>query len=87
MDKDRVKGTVDEVVGSTKRHIGNMTGNTGTQVEGAAQQLKGKVENAVGKLKDAGRNAQANFKASQESNDSSVVVHREVVVSDDRILP
>ena len=87
MDKNRVKGTVDEIVGSTKRHIGNMTGNTGTQVEGAAQQLKGKVENAVGKLKDAGRNAQANFNAAQESNDSSVVVHREVVVSDDPILP
>ena len=66
MDKDRVKGTVDEVVGSTKRQFGKLTGNTGTQVEGAAQQLKGKVENAVGKLKDAGRNAQANYKASQE---------------------
>jgi len=44
VNKDRVQGTIDEVVGSAKRHIGNMTGNTGTQVEGAVQQLKGKSE-------------------------------------------
>ena len=49
MNKDRVKGAIDEVVGSTKRHVGNVTGNTGTQVKGAAQQFKGKVETAVGK--------------------------------------
>ena len=81
MDKDRVKGTVDEVVGSTKRQFGKLTGNTGTQVEGAAQQLKGKVENAVGKLKDAGRNAQANYKASQQANEPVVGERRDVVVS------
>jgi uncharacterized protein YjbJ (UPF0337 family) len=87
MDKDRVKGTIDEVVGNAKRHIGNLTGNTGTQVEGAVQQLKGKVENTVGKLKDAARDAQANFNASQESS-GTVIVHREVVVvPDDPIRP
>jgi uncharacterized protein YjbJ (UPF0337 family) len=87
MDKDRVKGTIDEVVGSAKRHVGNLTGNTGTQIEGAAQQLKGKVENAVGKLKDAGRDAQANSNASHESNGPVLVEHRVVVVPDDPILP
>jgi uncharacterized protein YjbJ (UPF0337 family) len=46
MDKNRLKGTIDEMVGSAKRHVGKVTGNTGTQVEGAVQQLKGKVENA-----------------------------------------
>jgi len=57
MDKDRVKGTIDEVVGSSKRHVGGLTGNSRTEVEGAAQQLKGKVENTVGKVKDAARDA------------------------------
>jgi uncharacterized protein YjbJ (UPF0337 family) len=87
MNKDTVNGTVDQVVGSTKRHIGNLTGNTGTQVKGAVQQLKGKAESTVGKLKDAAHDSQANLNAAQQSNDSAVVVHREVVVSDDRIVP
>ena len=59
MDKLRVKGAIDQVVGSAKRQAGNLTGNTGTEVKGAVQQVKGKVETAVGKLKDAGRDAKA----------------------------
>jgi uncharacterized protein YjbJ (UPF0337 family) len=58
MDKNRVKGTIDKVVGSAKRHVGGLTGDSRTEVEGAAQQLKGKVENTVGKVKDAVRDAQ-----------------------------
>jgi uncharacterized protein YjbJ (UPF0337 family) len=57
MDKNRVKGTIDEVAGSAKRHVGGLTGNTRTQVEGAVQQVKGRVENALGKAKDAARDA------------------------------
>ena len=53
MDKDRIKGTIDEVAGSAKRKAGELTGNTQLQVEGMAQQVKGKVENAWGKAKDA----------------------------------
>jgi len=87
MNKDRVKGAVDEAVGSAKRHIGNMTGNTGTQVKGAVQQLKGKAETAIGKLKDAGHNAQANLNAQQEANGPVVVERRQVVVSDVHIEP
>jgi uncharacterized protein YjbJ (UPF0337 family) len=68
MDKQRVNGAIDEVVGSTKRHIGNLTGNTRTQVEGAAQQIKGKVETAVGKVNDATRSAPDGSEASRESN-------------------
>jgi uncharacterized protein YjbJ (UPF0337 family) len=52
MDEQRIKGAVDEVVGSAKRHIGNLTGDGRMQIEGAAQQVKGKVETAIGKLKD-----------------------------------
>jgi uncharacterized protein YjbJ (UPF0337 family) len=53
MNNDRVKGTIDEVVGSAKRKAGGLTGNTPLQVRGIAQQVKGKLENALGKTKDA----------------------------------
>ncbi len=52
MNDDRVKGTIDEVVGSTKRKVGEWTGNTPLQVKGIAQQVKGKLEVALGKTKD-----------------------------------
>jgi uncharacterized protein YjbJ (UPF0337 family) len=62
MNNDRIKGTIDEVVGSAKRKAGGLTGNTPLQVKGIAQQVKGKLENALGKVKDAaaGTNVQAN---------------------------
>ena len=55
MNKDTVKGTVDDVAGRTKRQVGEWTGDTNAQVEGAAQQLKGKTEKVVGNVKDAAR--------------------------------
>ena len=55
MNKDRVNGTIDEVVGSAKRTAGKLTGNTPLQVKGMAQQVKGKLENTLGKAKDAVR--------------------------------
>jgi uncharacterized protein YjbJ (UPF0337 family) len=57
MDKDRVKGTVDDVAGRAKRQVGEWTGDTKAQVEGAAQQVKGKAEKAWGNVKDAARDA------------------------------
>jgi uncharacterized protein YjbJ (UPF0337 family) len=53
MNKDTVKGTMDEVMGSAKRKAGGLTGNTPLQIKGLAQQAKGKIENALGKTKDA----------------------------------
>jgi uncharacterized protein YjbJ (UPF0337 family) len=60
MNKDRMKGTIDEVVGSAKRKAGELTGDTKLQVEGMAQQMKGKVESAWGKTKDGVRDALEN---------------------------
>ena len=34
MNKDQVKGIIDEVAGSAKRKAGELTGNTQLQVEG-----------------------------------------------------
>ena len=67
MDKDRVKGTIDEVVGGAKRQVGHITGDTKTEAEGAVQQVKGKVENVVGKVKDAARDMNDSLTASQEA--------------------
>jgi uncharacterized protein YjbJ (UPF0337 family) len=53
MDKNRVKGTIDEVVGSAKKKAGEWAGDPKLQVEGVAQQVKGKLENTWGKVKDA----------------------------------
>jgi uncharacterized protein YjbJ (UPF0337 family) len=72
MDKDRVKGTIDDAAGRAKRQIGEWTGDTGAQAEGAAQQVKGKVEKAWGNVKDAARDA-----GNRSDKDRDVVVDRE----------
>ena len=67
MNSDRVKGTIDEVVGSAKRKAGEATGSTKLQVEGAVQQVKGKLENAWGRAKDAVHEANAEANVQHES--------------------
>ena len=57
MDKDTVKGTIDDTVGRAKRQVGEWTDDPKTQAEGAAQQIKGKVEKISGNVKDAVRDA------------------------------
>ncbi len=84
MDKDRIKGAINDVVGSAKRHIGNLTGDTGTQVEGAVQQVKGKVQNTWGKAKDAARDAQANLKVSQQADQEARRENCAVLAAEDR---
>ena len=79
MDKDRVKGTVDDAAGRIKRQVGEWTGDTGAQVEGAAQQVKGKAEKAWGNVKDAARDA-----GEKSDRDRDVVVERDVVTDRDR---
>ena len=71
MDKDRVKGTIDDAAGRAKRQVGEWTGDTGTQVDGAAQQVKGKVEKAWGNVKDAARNAADDAKRSDRTTDDA----------------
>ena len=57
MDKDKVKGTMDDAVGRAKRQIGEWTDDPNKQAEGTAQQIKGKVEKISGNVKDAVRDA------------------------------
>ncbi len=57
MDKDRMKGKMDDVKGRVKRQVGEWTGDEDMQAEGTADQVKGKAQNTFGKVKDAGRDA------------------------------
>ncbi len=57
MDKDRIKGKMDDIKGRVKRQAGEWTGDKNLQAEGTADQVKGKAQNVVGKVKDAGRDA------------------------------
>jgi uncharacterized protein YjbJ (UPF0337 family) len=66
MDKDRIKGTIDDAAGRAKRQVGEWTGDTETQADGAAQQVKGKVEKAWGNVKDAVRNTDTTTAADRD---------------------
>ncbi len=55
MDKDRVKGKIDDIKGRVERQAGEWTGDKDMQSEGAKDQVKGKAQNAFGKAKDLGR--------------------------------
>jgi uncharacterized protein YjbJ (UPF0337 family) len=66
MDKDRVKGAINDAAGRAKRQVGEWTGDTHAQVEGAAQQIKGKTQKAVGAVKDAARDANAKSEADRK---------------------
>jgi uncharacterized protein YjbJ (UPF0337 family) len=69
MDKDRVKGKMDDAAGRVKRQVGEWTGDSELQTEGAAQQVKGKVENAWGKAKDAVRDATDDAQRKHQENE------------------
>ncbi len=66
MDKDRVKGAINDAAGRAKRQVGEWTGDTNAQVEGAAQQIKGKAQKAVGTVKDAARDSKNDFESERE---------------------
>ena len=57
MDKDRIKGKVEDIGGRIQRQAGEWTGDDKSQAEGLKHQVKGKTRNMVGKVKDAGRDA------------------------------
>ena len=57
MDKDRIKGKVEDMAGRAERQVGEWTGDKKAQAEGMKHQVKGKARNAVGQVKDAARDA------------------------------
>jgi uncharacterized protein YjbJ (UPF0337 family) len=51
MNKDQVKGRVEEVKGKVKEVAGNMVGNKSLQAEGIAQKTVGKIQAGLGDAK------------------------------------
>jgi len=82
MDKDRVKGAVDDAVGRAKRQVGEWTGDTDAQVEGATQQIKGKAEKAWGNVKDAVKDATKKGAAQVGTKNDPGRAHEEDIYSD-----
>lgn len=66
MDKDRVKGAINDAAGRAKRQVGEWTDDPNAQIEGTAQQIKGKAQKAYGNVKDAARKANEN--ANRQTN-------------------
>ncbi len=66
MDKDRVKGAVNDAAGRVKRQVGEWTDDPKAQAEGAMQQVKGKVQKAWGTVKDAARDAKTDVEKERE---------------------
>jgi uncharacterized protein YjbJ (UPF0337 family) len=52
VDKNRIRGSAEQVKGKVKEVVGKATGDSKLESEGKAGQFKGKVQNAVGGLKD-----------------------------------
>lgn len=55
MDKDRIQGSLKQVVGRIKEAVGKALGDRKTEVDGKAEQVAGKFQNAVGGVKDSVR--------------------------------
>jgi uncharacterized protein YjbJ (UPF0337 family) len=86
MNKERVKGAIDEVVGSVRRMVGDSTGDLEGEVNGTVQQLKGEAEIAEGKLKDAAQDLHDRVVASNDSDKDAQREKREVLLAENHIL-
>jgi uncharacterized protein YjbJ (UPF0337 family) len=52
MNKDQVKGRVEQGIGKAKQAAGDLTNNAKLQTKGAAQEAKGKVQAGAGDVKN-----------------------------------
>lgn len=52
MNKERVKGKIDEILGKSKVEAGAICGDLPLQLEGMLQEVKGDLEQTWGKVKD-----------------------------------
>lgn len=52
MNKDQIKGKIEEIKGDVKERIGGASKDRSTQAEGWVEGKKGKVRGALGDVKD-----------------------------------
>ena len=69
MDKDRVKGKMEDIGGRIERETGEWTGDKEKQAEGTRHQIKGKARNAMGQVKDAARDVQRKLNREEAEKD------------------
>lgn len=69
MNKERVDGAVDELIGTVKRMVGESAGDLEVDVDGTVQQMKGEAETAEGRQEEAAEDAKEHEAASPKSED------------------
>jgi uncharacterized protein YjbJ (UPF0337 family) len=52
VDKDRIKGSAEQIKGTVKAAAGKVLGDKKLETEGQTEKAVGKVQNAIGGLKD-----------------------------------
>ena len=52
MNKDRIKGKIEEIKGDLKQRIGGASKDRSTQVEGWVEEQKGRIRQGVGDVKE-----------------------------------
>ena len=52
MNKDQIKGKIEEIKGDVKERIGGATKDRSTQAEGWVEEKKGKLRQGVGDVKE-----------------------------------
>ena len=83
MNKEQIKGRLDEATGAAKREAGEWAGDGELQVEGMAQQVKGKLEETWGNAKEAVREANAEAAVQHETR-LEVEIERAAVENEKR---
>jgi uncharacterized protein YjbJ (UPF0337 family) len=70
VDKDRAKGTMNEIAGRARRQAGEWTGDTDAQIKGLAQEVKGKAQKTLGGVKGAVRAARDEARKQQDRSNA-----------------
>jgi uncharacterized protein YjbJ (UPF0337 family) len=53
MDKDRIRGSIKQIVGGVKQGAGVVLGDQKTEADGKAERVAGKIQNDIGSIKDS----------------------------------
>ncbi len=79
MDKDRIKGKVEQARGKAQDIRGSVTGDVVDNIEGKARQVAGKVQEEYGKAKDTLRHEARKAEARDQ------VAHEEEIAREEEV--
>jgi uncharacterized protein YjbJ (UPF0337 family) len=69
MNKDQIKGTIDNIKGRIKQAVGTTTGDKQTEAEGLGERVKGAVQEKVGDVKHAVSDRQAEHQTEKRTEE------------------